>query len=106
MELKAKTEGRKLTLQLQGELDHHAARQLMREIDLIVEREAPRQLVLNFAAVSFMDSSGIAVVMRARRRMQELGGIAAVVDVPPQAGRVLEAAGIGRWIRVEGEVTV
>ena len=45
MELKAKTENRTLTLQLRGELDHHAAKKLVREIDLVVEREVPQQLV-------------------------------------------------------------
>ncbi len=101
MELKAKTENRTLTLQLRGELDHHAAKKLVREIDLVVEREVPQQLVLDFSAVSFMDSSGIAVVMRAQRRMQELGGSAAVVEVSPQARRVLHTAGIDRWIRIK-----
>lgn len=101
MELKAGTENRVLTLQLRGELDHHAAKKLMHEIDIVVEREVPQQLVLDFSAVSFMDSSGIAVVMRAQRRMQELGGSAVVIEVPPQARRVLHTAGIDRWVSIK-----
>ena len=101
MELKAKAENRLLTLQLRGELDHHAAKKLVQEIDLAVEREVPQQLVLDFSAVSFMDSSGIAVVMRAQRRMQELGGCAAVVEASSQAKRVFNTAGIDRWVKIK-----
>lgn len=100
MELGTKTDNRTLTLLLRGELDHHAARQLLREIDLAVERELPQRLVLDFSAVSFMDSSGIAVVMRARKRMQELGGSAVISAVPPQARRVLHAANVERWVKI------
>lgn len=101
MELQAKRENRTLTLRLRGELDHHAAKRLVQEIDLAVEREVPQQLVLDFSAVSFMDSSGIAVVMRAQRRMQELGGSAMITEVPQQARRVLNAAGIDRRIKIK-----
>ena len=45
-----------------------------------------------------MDSSGIAVVLRARRRMDALQGSLAVVNIPDQAVRVLETAGLGRYV--------
>lgn len=103
MELKSTIRDRVLTMELAGELDHHAAKEVMQHMELAVERSAPRQLVLDFAGVSFMDSSGLAVVLRAQRRMQQLGGAAAVKNVPAQARKVLEAANMGRWIRLEGE---
>ena len=103
MELRAGTEDRVLTLFLSGELDHHAAKDVLQKMEFAIEREMPRQLVLNFAGISFMDSSGIAVVMRAQRRMQMLGGSAVVTHLPPQARKVLEAAGIGRWVNIRQE---
>ena len=48
-----------------------------------------------------MDSSGIAVLLRAYRRMAELGGALTVANVPPQALKVLRAAGLERIIRFE-----
>lgn len=104
MELKTKAEDRTLTVQLSGELDHHGAGELLRQMELLIEAETPLHLVLDFSGVSFMDSSGIAVVMRAQRRMQALGGSAAVVRAPEQARRVLDAANIGRWVRIKQEV--
>ncbi|MGM9662477.1 MAG: anti-sigma factor antagonist [Oscillospiraceae bacterium] len=104
MELKTRAEGRTLTAQLSGELDHHGAKELLRQLELAIDAETPLQLVLDFSGVSFMDSSGIAVVMRAHRRMQTLGGSAVVVRAPEQARRVLDAANIGRWVRIKQEV--
>ena len=103
MELRAGMENRVLTLFLSGELDHHAAKDVLQNMEFAIEREMPRQLVLDFSGVSFMDSSGIAVVMRAERRMQMLGGSARITHLPPQARKVLEAAGIGRWVNIRQE---
>ena len=47
-----------------------------------------------------MDSSGIAVLLRARRRMNELEGALTVSHIPAQPRRVLEAAGIGRIVEL------
>ena len=48
--------------------------------------------------MTFMDSSGIAVLLRADRRMRETEGHVEVVGVPVQAGRVLQAAGLHKLI--------
>ena len=101
MELKTGVEDRILTLRLMGELDHHAAKEIMRKLELAIERHLPRQVVLDLRGVSFMDSSGLAVVLCAQRRMQPLGGIAVVRNAPSQARKVLEAANISRWIKIE-----
>ncbi len=101
MELKTGVEDRVLTLQLLGELDHHAAKDVTRRMELAVERWLPRQLVLDLGGVSFMDSSGLAVVLGAQKRMQLLGGSAVIRNVPPQARKVLEAANVARWIKME-----
>ena len=102
MEVKSTTNGRALTLALRGELDHHAARETVTAIERALEAGLPMQLVLDFGGVTFMDSSGIAVVMRAFRRMTVLGGSLALVNVPMQAKRVFDAAGISTRVSMEG----
>lgn len=101
MEIQARSEDRKLLLTLSGELDHHGARDAIRELEEAVDAALPRKLVLNFAGVTFMDSSGIALLLRAQRRMQNLGGSVRVCQVPRQAKRVLDAAGIDRLMTIE-----
>ena len=99
MEVSAKYEGQQLEFQLSGELDHHGAKGLLYCLELEIERSVPMSLVLDFSGVTFMDSSGIAVVLRCYRRTAELGGAVTVKDVPPQAEKVLRAAGLERLMR-------
>ena len=94
MEVRTTTKGRELAVSLRGELDHHAAGQAVTAIERAAEAALPSKLTLDFAGVSFMDSSGIAVAMRAMRRMAALGGSTALINVPPQAKKVFDAAGI------------
>ena len=98
MEMKYKAENRQLTITLSGELDHHAARELMESIDRLLEQVLPARTLLDLGELSFMDSSGIAVVLRAKRRMEALAGTLVVVNIPRQAARVLETAGLSRYV--------
>lgn len=92
----------RLIINLGGELDHHGARQIMRTIDGIIDEYLPRDVVLDMSGVSFMDSSGIAVILKADRRMRETGGRAAVINAGKQPQRVIDASGIDRMLPVKG----
>lgn len=81
-----------------GEVDHHHAKQLMRDMERKIELHCPSVLQLDLAGVTFMDSSGIAVLLRSFRRMQETEGRMEVIGVPHQAGRVLKTAGLHKMI--------
>lgn len=59
-----------VTIWLSGELDHHAARSLREQIDGAVDRTGAKRLRLDFEGVTFMDSSGIGLVMGRYRLMQ------------------------------------
>lgn len=98
MDMSYRTDSRDLIISLSGELDHHAARPAMESIERWIDQNLPGKTVLDFAGLSFMDSSGIAVVLRAKRRMEALQGNLAVINIPRQAARVLETAGLGRYI--------
>jgi stage II sporulation protein AA (anti-sigma F factor antagonist) len=101
MEILAKSADRNLLLELSGELDHHGARTALREMEEALDAALPRKLVLDLSGVTFMDSSGIAVILRARQKMQLLDGGLLVRGVPPQARRVLEAAGVNRLVTIK-----
>ncbi len=101
MKLQTKREGRSLEVLLEGELDHHGAKGLMQRLDQLIETELPLHLTLDFSGISFMDSSGIAVVMRCRQRMREAGGHIRLCKAGPQPRKVLEAAGIQRMVEME-----
>ena len=94
-------EGRVLRAELSGELDHHGARAVMEELDRQIDLALPRELVLDLSGLTFTDSSGIAVLLRAYKRAAELGGAVTVRNVPEQAGKVLRAAGLERLMKFE-----
>ena len=100
MEIQETSADRNLMLAFFGELDHHGARDALRHIELAIDAALPKRLVLNMEHVTFMDSSGIALILRAQQRMQLLEGSCMVCNVPDQARRVLDAAGIGRLITI------
>ena len=93
-------EGRVLRAAISGEGDHRA-RAIMEELSRQIDLELPRSLTLDLEGVTFMDSSGIAVLLRAYRRLGELGGAVKVVHVPAQAGKVLRAAGLDKLMEFE-----
>ncbi len=68
---------------------------------MAVDAALPKVLVLDMSGITFMDSSGIALILRAQQRMQLLDGSILVCNVPAQARRVLDAAGIGRLVTIK-----
>ena len=84
----------RLTIYLAGELDHHEARGAIRSIDELLDEYLPRDCVLDMSGLSFMDSSGIALIIRMSRRMKNLGGRAWIENPAKQPLRVIDASGI------------
>ncbi len=103
MRLLTTERGGKLTVALAGELDHHGAREAARKLEESLEAAMPRECVLDLGGLKFMDSSGIAIILRLYKRLQAIGGRLTVVNVPDQPMRVLDASGIDRMIRIEAE---
>ena len=89
-----------LSIFLEGELDHHAAKGAISRIANLIDVELPLNVTLNLKGLSFMDSSGVAVILRIHKRMLVLGGRLAVIDPAPQPLRVLDASGVDRLVRV------
>ena len=103
MEVISTNKERVYTVELRGELDHHSARDAMQQMELAFDSVMPKRLVLDFKGVTFMDSSGIALAVRAQRRMAKLGGSAVLCNVPSQAKKVFDAAGITRMMPIMEE---
>ena len=100
MEIQVKSTDRNLLLEIRGELDHHGVKNALRELELAIDASLPVRLILDMEGVSFMDSSGIAFILRAQQKMQLMDGSLLVCHVPAQAKRVLEAAGISRLVTI------
>lgn len=89
------------TISISGELDHHSLRETSLEVNRIIDTYLPKTLILDMAGVRFMDSSGLALVIGGSRKMSELNGRVIVKNVPPQPMKVLNAAGVSRFVTIE-----
>ena len=92
-------EGR-LTIYLHGELDHHEVRSSMAAIERLLDEYLPRDCILDLTHLKFMDSSGIALILKLHRRAQETGGRAWVENAAAQPLRVIDASGIERLVNI------
>ena len=79
---------------LDGEIDHHCARELREEIDSAASRTKPRVLTLDFSRVQFMDSSGVGLIMGRYRLVSQWGGELCVANLSPNLERIVSLAGL------------
>ena len=94
-----------LTVALTGEIDHHCAKQYIQSINAKIEAYTPEECVLDFDEVTFVDSSGIAVVINALRTMHRIEGRLLLTGIHHQPMRVFQASGIDKLVEIR-EVTV
>ena len=100
MNLTSFLQDKHLTVALRGEIDHHSAKDIMRVLGNKIDLYLPRVCVLDFREVTFMDSSGIAIVISCVRQLR---GEVILRSVPPQPMKVLKASGIERIATLEDE---
>lgn len=90
-----------LTVALTGEIDHHSAKAYIDAISVKIEVYLPRECILDFQQVSFMDSSGIAVVINALRNMAKINGQLYVCGLGTQPMKVFKTSGIDKLIEIK-----
>ena len=95
------TAGSILSVHVRGEIDHHTAASIRQGIDAILFEKRPSKLILDLSAVSFMDSSGLGLIMGRYSVMKELGGEMTVWNPSPETRAILTLAGMERLVRIE-----
>ena len=95
------TAGSILSVHVRGEIDHHTASSIRQGIDATLFEKRPAKLILDLSAVSFMDSSGLGLIMGRYSVMKELGGEMVVWNPSPETRAILMLAGMERLVRIE-----
>lgn len=93
-----------LTVVLTGEIDHHCAKNYIHSITAKIEAYTPRVCVLDFQEVTFMDSSGIAVVINALRNMTRIEGKLILSGLNDQPKKVFRTSGIDKLVEIKEAV--
>ncbi len=98
-------ENGRLTVALTGEIDHHCAKQYIQAIAAKIEAYTPELCILDFEDVSFVDSSGIAVVINALRSMTQIEGQLILTGISQQPMKVFRASGIDKLVTIKEAVS-
>ncbi len=96
MSVKIEFENECLLCRLCGEIDHHTALPIRLDIDDRIENCRPKTVILDFSDVTFMDSSGIGLVMGRYKLLSEFGGDLEVTGLSNNSYKVMRLAGLDR----------
>jgi stage II sporulation protein AA (anti-sigma F factor antagonist) len=94
-ELVSRRVGQSLELAIAGELDMAATFKLEPQLDRLLDAPDLRRLECDLAGVSFLDSSGLGLLLAMRERAHARGIAMAIVSVSPHVQRILDVSGIG-----------
>lgn len=90
-----------LLVRLKGELDHHTSANLRQTIDTILhERKEIVHLILNLRDLTFMDSSGIGVILGRYKEIDKKKGQMVICSLNPMIYRLIEMAGVFKIISI------
>lgn len=94
----------KLTVALTGEIDHHRAKDCIQILLAKIEAYNPMICILDFEDVTFMDSSGIAVVINTLRQMNKIRGTLMLTGLREQPMKVFRTSGIDKLVQIKEKV--
>ncbi|MED4204280.1 anti-sigma F factor antagonist [Neobacillus mesonae] len=90
-----------LCIRLSGELDHHTADELREKVTAVIERDEIRHIVLNLKQLSFMDSSGLGVILGRYKQIKQVHGEMVVCAISPAVKRLFDMSGLFKIIKME-----
>ncbi|MCI8407029.1 MAG: anti-sigma factor antagonist [Oscillospiraceae bacterium] len=99
--LRLENDNDRLTVFLYGEIDHHAARTIREEVDANLQRSLPKRLIFNFRDVTFMDSSGVGLIMGRYKLIRSMGGEIQIRGAKPQIIQIMRMAGLDKLAEIE-----
>ena len=97
LSVETRWDGNEAVVALTGELDLSTAPQVERELEA-AEQQQPERLVIDLRGVSFLDSTGLRVVLSADGRARKDGRRLEVIPGPPPVHRVFRIALLDRRI--------
>lgn len=89
-----------IVARISGELDHHSSDEVRSKLDDKIEKEKIYNLILDFSNVTFMDSSGIGVVIGRYKKVAANKGSISIINANTTVKRVFELSGMFKIINL------
>lgn len=90
-----------LTVFVCGEIDHHSAKEIRTGIDRHIIADRPKKVFLELSGVSFMDSSGLGLIMGRYALCSDIGCDIAVLNPTDSVARIILMAGLEKIVPIE-----
>ncbi len=100
MEISCEVRDGILVISLAQELDHHSASQIRNLTEEILTQRKIKGILFDFSKTTFMDSSGIGMIMGRYKKMKSQGGFVGVAGVKPSIHRILEISGLYKIVEL------
>ena len=101
MDMRLECLGATLVVKLNGELDQSCVPEIREKIDKEISAHNINNLIMDFYGVSFMDSSGIGMLLGRYKLIKARGGKMLIIRTRPQVDKVIELAGLKKIIEFE-----
>ena len=100
MESKFYEEDKLLVFKITDEIDDCNVQKIRRKADYEIERYMPRKVVFDFDSVTFMDSSGIGLIIGRYKFTNMLGGKLEVANLTQSVKKIFEMSGLLKLIPI------
>lgn len=87
-----------VVIRLFGELDHHAVEQIRAKISTAIFQGTVTTIIWNLEGLSFMDSSGVGLVLGRMRELEAVAGRTILLNPSPTMRKVFQFSGLGPWM--------
>ena len=103
MEFKFDSKERLLEMLITSEIDHHLAKEMRRKADYEIQRYMPKKIIFDLSKVSFMDSSGIGLIIGRYKMASIYGSNLEIKNASQRVKKILEMSGILKIIPIKEE---
>ncbi len=90
-----------IIVRLIGELDHHSAQTVKLAMEEAIASGRVSHIILSLKGLTFMDSSGLGVILGRYKQITDKGGKMVVCDVSQSVYRLFELSGLFKILQVE-----
>lgn len=89
-----------LIVRVKGELDMHVAEEFRQQVDAALDTNGLKNILLSLEDVTFIDSSGLGVILGRYKRISAAGGKMLAAHLQPQVTKIFDLSGLLRIIKL------
>ena len=104
MENRFEIQGNCLIIHLPKEVDHMVTDEIRRDSDEIIRKKYIRTITFDFSGTTFMDSSGIGLILGRSRAVHSFGGELLIKNARREIAEVIRISGLGSLIAAQSAV--